>query len=213
MLFRSLTARDIFRAAYDNRYTWDGNFSGYTADLELKLGEAIYTGKIRVNPDLSVEVTGIDDEQIQENAYNQMRDIITHRKRTSFEQAHGKNRFNLGAEDSTGSVAILVEGDAMGSNYKVRGREIAQVSRVMGPIAFTINTEETRQTEEGYLPCKYSAIFRDPKTGELKGKRDFQEAYEKVGGYYLPIYQAIAERGSEGETVTIEFKFSNIELL
>ena len=210
---QTLTARDIFRAAYDNRYTWDGNFPGYTADLELRLGEAVYTGKIRVNPDLSVEVTGIDDEQIRESAYNQMRDIITHRKRTAFEQAHGKNRFNLGAEDATGAVAILVEGDAMGSNYKVRGREIAQVSRVMGPIAFTIDTEETWQTEEGYLPSKYSAIFRQSKTGELQGKRDFQETYEKVGGYYLPIYQAIAESHSEGETETVEFKFSNIELL
>jgi hypothetical protein len=210
---QTLTARDIFRAAYDNRYTWDGNFPGYTADLELKQGEAIYTGKIRVNPDLSVEVTGIDDEQIREGAYNQMRDIITHRKRTAFEQAHGKNRFDLGGEDATGAVAILVEGDAMGSNYKVRGREITQVSRVMGPIAFTINTEETWQTEEGYLPRKYSAIFRQSKTGELQGKRDFEENYEKVGGYYLPIYQAIADHSSDGETVTAEFKFSNIEVL
>ena len=130
-----------------------------------------------------------------------------------FEQAHGKNRFDLGTEDATGAVAILVEGDAMGSNYKVRGREIAEVSRVMGPIAFTINTEETWQTEEGYLPRKYTAIFRQAQTGELQGQRDFEETYEKIGGYYLPLYRAIADRSSEGETVTAEFKFSNLELL
>jgi hypothetical protein len=209
----TLTAQDIFRAAYENRYTWDDNFPGYTAELELKQEDAVYNGKILVNPDLSVEVTGIEDEQIRENAYNQMRDIITHRKRNSFEQAHGKNVFNLGEADPTGAVAILVKGDAMGSNYKVRGREISQVSRVMGPIAFTINTEETWQTEEGYLPLKYSAIFRNPQTDELKGKRDFNETYEKVGGYYLPTSQAIAEIGAGGEKATVEFKFSNIQLL
>ncbi len=29
-------ARDRFKAAYENRYTWDENFPGYTTELELK---------------------------------------------------------------------------------------------------------------------------------------------------------------------------------
>ncbi|MBE9070594.1 DUF3386 family protein, partial [Leptolyngbya cf. ectocarpi LEGE 11479] len=28
-----LSARDIMRAAYENRYTWDSNFPGYTTDV------------------------------------------------------------------------------------------------------------------------------------------------------------------------------------
>ncbi|MGB5592975.1 MAG: DUF3386 family protein [Crocosphaera sp.] len=28
--------RDLFRAAYENRYTWDQNFPGYTADVTFK---------------------------------------------------------------------------------------------------------------------------------------------------------------------------------
>ena len=210
---QTLTARDVFRAAYNNRYTWDDAFPGYTAKLELKQGEQSYTAQIRVNRDLSVGVTGIEDEQLQEGVYNQLRDIITHRKRNAFEQAHGKNRFSLGEEDATGAVAIQVEGDAMGSHYRVRGQIISQVNRVMGPIAFTINTEETLQTEEGYIPTKYHAIFRNPKTNELKAKRNFDETYEKVGNYYLPAYQAIAEVGSEGNQETAEFIFSDFELL
>jgi len=27
-------ARDLFRAAYENRYTWDSDFPGYVADVE-----------------------------------------------------------------------------------------------------------------------------------------------------------------------------------
>ena len=210
---QTLTARDVFRAAYDNRYTWDDAFPGYKAKLELKQDNSSYIGQICVKSDLSVEVTGIEDEQIQEGVYNQLRDIITHRKRNAFEQAHGKNHFSLGEEDATGAVAIQVEGDAMGSNYRVRGQIISQVNRVMGPIAFTINTEETLQTEEGYIPTKYHAIFRNPKTNELKGKRNFDETYEKVGNYYLPAYQAIAEVGSEGNNEMAEFIFSDFELL
>lgn len=207
------TAADIFRAAYENRYTWDENFPGYTATLTLTHDGQEHTAQIRVDSDLNVEVTGIEDEKMQEGVYNQMRDIITHRKRNSFAQAHGKNSFTLGKKDATGAVEILVEGDAMGSNYKVRGDVISQVNRVMGPIAFTINTEETWQTESGYLPLKYHAIFRHPQTHELMGKREFSESYEKFGNYYLPTSQEIISlEGEAGKEVT-KFEFSDIQLL
>ncbi|RUT09287.1 hypothetical protein DSM107010_45830 [Chroococcidiopsis cubana SAG 39.79] len=130
------SARDLFKTAYENRYTWDENFPGYSADVQLTQGNEVYTGRIRINRDLSVEVTGIEDEKVQESVYTQLRDIVTHRKRSQFEQSHGKNEFSLGKLDDSGAVEILVKGDAMGSNYKVRGTEICQVSRVMGRMAF-----------------------------------------------------------------------------
>jgi hypothetical protein len=205
-------ARELFKAAYENRYTWDQNFPGYSADVEIKQGDEVYTGKVRINSDLKVEVTGIEDEKVQESVYNQMRDIVTHRKRSSFEQAHGKNEFNLGEADSTGAVEILVKGDAMGSNYKVRGTEICQVSRVMGPMAFTINTNESLDTGEGYVSTGYNAIFRNSKTGDLMGKREFEETYEKVGNYYVMTRQVVDAIEGEGR-ITTEFNFSNIKLL
>ncbi|NJL82602.1 MAG: DUF3386 domain-containing protein [Chloroflexaceae bacterium] len=205
-------ARDLFRAAYENRYTWDSNFPGYTADLELKQGEETYSAQVRVNSDFSVEVTEIDDEKVKESIYNQMRDIVTHRKRSSFEQAHGKNQFHLGDTDPTGAVAINVEGDAMGSNYRVRDREITQVSRVMGPMAFTINTEESLQTGAGYISVKYSAIFRDAKTDDLRGKRQFEESYVEVGGYYLPAQQIVHSLDKGGNQIATEFNFTNLAL-
>jgi hypothetical protein len=206
------SARELFKAAYENRYTWDQNFPGYSADVEIKQGDEVYTGKVRINSDLKVEVTGIEDEKVQESVYNQMRDIVTHRKRSSFEQAHGKNEFNLGEADSTGAVEILVKGDAMGSNYKVRGTEISQVSRVMGPMAFTINTNESLDTGEGYVSTGYNAIFRNSKTGDLMGKREFEETYEKVGNYYVMTRQVVDAIEGEGR-ITTEFNFSNIKLL
>lgn len=205
-------ARDLFRTAYENRYTWDEHFPGYTADLELKQGEEVYHAQIEVNSDLTIAVTGIEDEKVQESVYNQMRDIVTHRKRSSFDKAHGKNEFNFGNEDNTGAVEILVTGDAMGSNYKVRGQEICQVSRVMGPIAFTINTNETLDTGKGYIATGYNAVFRNSKTHDLQGKREFKEAYAQFGDYYLPTCQIIEEITPEQGTITTEFRFSNIAL-
>lgn len=206
-------ARDRFRAAYENRYTWDENFPGYTTKLELKQGDEVYIANIKVNSDLSVEVTGIEDEKVAESVYNHMRDVITHRKRNSFENAHGKSTFNLGEEDPTGAVEILVKGDSMGSNYKIRGTEICQVSRVMGPMAFVINTNESLDTGEGYISTGYNAIFRDSKTNDLKGKREFKESYEKFGNYYLPAHQVIEAIDRDENKITTEFIFSETKLL
>jgi Protein of unknown function (DUF3386) len=207
------TARDRFRAAYEQRYTWDSNFPGYKTKLELKQGDETYTAEIKVNSDLSVEVSGIEDEKVAESVYNHMRDVITHRKRNTFEKAHGKNNFTLGEEDSTGAVEILVKGDSMGSNYKIRGTEICQVSRVMGPMAFVINTNESLDTGEGYIATGYNAIFRDSKTNDLKAKREFDESYEKLGKYYVPKHQTIESVDPDAEKITTEFIFSESQLL
>ena len=212
MMIENATAREVFQAAYENRYTWDDSFPGYKADLEIKQGDEVYTGQVRINGDHSVEVSGFDDEKVKESVYNQMRDIVTHRKRSSFEKAHGKNKFSFGENDSTGAVEIFVKGDAMGSNYKVRGREICHVSRVMGPMAFTINTNDSVDTGEGYISSGYNAIFRNAKTGDLMAKREFEDSFEKVDDYYIMTRQVVYAIEEKGRTAT-EFNFSNIKLL
>lgn len=205
-------AREMFRTAYESRYTWDENFPGYRADVELKQGEEVYQGKIQINPDMTVEVSGIEDETVKESVYTQLRDIVTHRRRGDFEKAHGKNEFNLGQQDDSGAVEILVKGDAMGSNYKIRGQEICQVSRVMGRMAFVIDTHESLDTGNGYAASRYTAVFRNPQTQELIRTLEFEDRFEKVGDYYLMTQQVI--HAHEGETVTTtEFNFSNVQLL
>ena len=205
-------ARELFKAAYENRYTWDANFPGYSADVELKQGDEVYTGKIRINPDLSVEVTGIEDEEVKQSIYTQLRDVVTHRKRSSFEQSHGKNQFNLGEQDSTGAMEILVKGDAMGSNYKIRGTEICQVSRVMGRMAFVIDTHESLDTGEGYVSKRYDAVFRNAQTNEITRELEFEDTYEKIGDYYVMTRQVVRSR-ENGQTIATEFNFANVKLL
>lgn len=207
-----LSARDAFQAAYENRYTWDENFPGFTADVTLIQGHETHTGKVCVKADFTVEVTEIDDEQVQESVYTQLRDVITHRKRSSFEKSHSKHEFSFGEIGTDGTREILVKGDAMGSNYKVRGKEICQVSRVMGRMAFTINTKSSLDTGSGYLSAAYSAVFRNPETQELLNKIDFQDTYEKVGNYYIMAKQVV-DSLEKGQPVNTEFHFSNIQLL
>lgn len=206
------TARDLFKAAYENRYTWDEKFPGYSADVQVKQGDEFYNGQIRINRDLSVDVDGIEDETVKESVYTQLRDIVTHRKRSQFEQSHGKNEFSLGQSDETGATEILVKGDAMGSNYKIRGQEICQVSRVMGRMAFVIDTQESVDTGKGYVSSRYDVVFRNPQTDEVTRVLKFRDTFEPVGDYYIMTKQAVESYENGTRTVT-EFSFSNVKLL
>jgi len=206
------SARQLFRAAYENRYTWDENFPGYSADVQLRQGDEVYTGKVAINRDLSVNVSGIEDEQVSESIYTQLRDVVTHRKRSNFDNSHGKSEFSLGQTDETGAMEILVKGDAMGSNYKIRGTEICQVSRVMGRMAFVIDTHESIDTGAGYIATRYDAVFRNPQTNEVTQVLKFEEAYEQVGGYYV-MTQQVVHSYKGGERTTTQFNFSNVKLL
>lgn len=205
-------ARDLFKAAYENRYTWDEKFPGYSADITLKQGDEVYQGKIVIKGDYTVEVTGIEDETVQESVYTQLRDIVTHRKRNSFESSHGKNTFTAGATDDSGAMEILVSGDAMGSNYKIRGQEICQVSRVMGRMAFTIDTHESLDTGSGYAASRYDAVFRNPQSGDIFKELSFEDSFEKVGDYYVMTRQVVHSQ-ENGQVITTEFNYSNIKLL
>lgn len=205
-------AGELFRAAYENRYTWDNSFPGYSAEVELKQGDEIYTGQVKIDGNLKVEVTGIADEEVQESVYTQLRDVITHRKRNSFEQAHGKNTFTFGETDDNGAVEILVSGDAMGSNYKIRDREICQVKRVMGRMAFTIDTYASQDTGTGYVSKRYDAVFRNAQSGELMKELQFDDYYEKIGDYYIMTRQVVDSR-ENGEVIRTEFNFSQVKLL
>ncbi|MDX2254867.1 MAG: DUF3386 domain-containing protein [Pseudanabaenaceae cyanobacterium bins.39] len=224
------TARDLFQAAYENRYTWDSQFPGMTADVSVAIDGLVRTGKACIKADLSVEVT-MDEPQLverttrtpsgeektisvdegQEWLYNQLRDVVTHRKRKTFDEAHGKSSFSLGETDESGAVEILVTGDSMGSNYKVRGNEISMVSRVMGRIGFIINHLDHLDTGEGYISSAYTAVFRNPMNDQIVRQAKFEDTYEKFGNYYVMTKQVVQSH-EMGQTKNYEIVFSNIAL-
>lgn len=206
-------ARELFRAAYENRYTWDKNFPGYAMDITFKRGERVFTGRARVNPDLKAEVFDVEDEEAKKEIQNQLWEIAIHRIRRTFEETHANNTFSLGETDETGAVEILVGGKAQGDRYKIRNNEVCLVHRQIHGVVVTINTFSSHDTGSGYLSHRYDSIYSDPKTGELKGGRsEFEDNYEKIGNYYI-LSKRIVQSEEDSKIVTNEFGFSNITLL
>ncbi|MEO1211693.1 MAG: DUF3386 domain-containing protein [Cyanobacteria bacterium J06638_20] len=205
-------AREIMRAAYENRYTWDRGFPGYTADVTFDWNGKVYTGQVKVNSNLSSDISGIDDEDAKKQLAGQLQEIAIHRIRRSFDDTHSKNSFELAETDDTGAVKLLVGGKSTGDYYKIRDNEVVLVHRHIHGIVVTINTFSSHQTEAGYLSHTYDSVYHDPQTGEQKGgKSVFEDNYEKVGDYYFLNQRTIKTEGDQPDTKS--FSFSNIALV
>jgi Protein of unknown function (DUF3386) len=208
-----LSARDLFRAAYENRYTWDAQFPGYTADVTYTQDGQVFTGQARVSGDMKAEVLNVSDEEAQKAIHGQLWEISIHRVRRSFEDTHSKNTFTYGETDSTGAVELIMGGKSEGDRYKVRDNEVCLVHRNIHGVVVTINTFSSHNTGEGYLSRSYDSVYHDPTTGEQKGGKSlFEDTYEKVGSYWILSRRTI-ETETEDGTVTQDFAFSNIQLL
>jgi hypothetical protein len=207
------SARALFRAAYENRYTWDKNFPGFAADVQLHQGDRTFTGTIRITPDLKAEVSGIADEDAKKAIHDQAWEIAVHRVRREFEDTHGANQFEYGETDETGAVEILVGGKSSGDRYKVKDNVVTLVHRHIHGVVVTINTFSVHNTDEGVLAHRYDSVYHDPKTGEQKGSRaEFEDNYEKVSHYYILTRRAIRSE-QDGQPAATEFAFSNVKLL
>ncbi|MEH2066167.1 MAG: DUF3386 domain-containing protein [Nostoc sp.] len=213
MTVTQLSAQELFRAAYENRYTWDKNFPGYTANITFKHDDKVFTGNVIINANLKAEVLDVDDESAQKAIHGQAWEIAIHRIRRSFEDTHSANTFSYGKTDGTGAVELLMGGKAEGDKYKVRNNEVCHVHRLIHGTFVTIDTFTSHDTGEGYLSHSYDSVYHDPKTGEQKGGRsEFIDEYEKVGDYFILNRREIRTE-TAGQISTQEFIFSDIKLL
>ncbi|MBE9056327.1 DUF3386 domain-containing protein [Sphaerospermopsis sp. LEGE 08334] len=213
MTVTQISAQELFRAAYQNRYTWDENFPGYTADITYKYDGQEFTGKIRIEANLKWEVTEVENEAAKKAIDSQTWEIAVHRVRRTFEQTHGENTFSYGEADETGAVEIILGGKSTGDKYKVRNDVVTLVHRHIHGVVVTINTFSIQETGAGYLANSYDSVYHDPKTGVQKGGRsEFTDEYEKVGNYYVLSRREIRTE-TEGNISIQEFIFGNLELL
>lgn len=213
MVGTQIAARDLFRAAYENRYTWDQNFPGYTADVTFTHNGQTYSGKAQVSSDLKPEVTGIEDEAAKKAIHGQLFEVSIHRVRRPFEATHGQNTFSYGETLADGSVEILLGGKSEGDKYQVRDNEVSMVHRHIHGVVVTIHTFSSHDTGAGYLSHRYDSVYHDPATGEQKGGLStFEDSYEQVGGYQILSRRAIETTTDNGPDHQ-EFVFSNIVLM
>ena len=79
--------REQFRRAYDNRYTWDPDFSGYRGRCIWQQGDQQVEGRFEIGANLKAKVEGIEDEEILKAINSQLWEVAIHRVRTPSQRA------------------------------------------------------------------------------------------------------------------------------
>ncbi len=210
------TAGILFQTAYESRYTWDENFPGYSADVQLLQEGEMYTGKIQIDRNLNIEITGVADKQIEAGIDIQLQEIITRCQRGNFQSFYGQYEFSLGETAQTDAVTVFVKSENTDSHYQICNQKIYQEIRLMSRMALEINSQEFLDTDSGYIPSAYDVVFRNSQTGDVNSILKFTDTYQKFGNYYILTKQVVAEY-EDGKTATpqsiTEFVYSHIKLL
>ncbi|MFN5119078.1 MAG: DUF3386 domain-containing protein [Cyanobacteriota bacterium] len=170
-----------FRAAYENRYTWEPGFGGYRGRCVWEQGERVVEGSFVVGADLKASVDGIDDEEVRKAVASQLWEVAIHRVRRPFEQTHGENTFTAGDTDAVGTE-VIVGGKNSGDLYRIQNNVVTMVHRHIHGTVVTIFTESTTDTGSGYLSHTYSSQYADPASGEARGGRSlFTDTFVPLG--------------------------------
>ena len=203
--------RDAFRAAYENRYTWEPGFSGYQGRCIWTQGDRRVEGTFTVGADLKASVAGIDDAEVEKAIASQLWEVAIHRVRRSFDQVHGENTFTAGETTDEG-LEVVIGGKGEGDRYRIKNDVVTMVHRHIHGTVVTIHTGSTTDTGAGYLSKTYSSQYSDPDSGEAKGgASSFEDQFSPLGegGPWVLSSRRVstdASAGSEASEQTFLFE-------
>ena len=213
---KTLNCTQLFKAAYENRYTWESDFSGYEGSCSWTDGKREIKGTFTLGRDLKATVQEIDDEQINKAISSQLWEVAIHRVRRSFEQTHGKNTFTFGDTNEIGSE-IIVGGKNEGDKYRVKDDVVTMVYRHIHGNLIVILTKDVTHTGNGYLSKSYSSQYLDPISKKnLKGKSFYKDDFVPLfkEGPWVLASRSIYQESLEGEILNKQiFSFSELKHL
>ena len=173
--------KGIFRAAYENRYTWPSGFEGYKGKCIFDNGKEKAEGDFSIGKNLKPEINNILKEDIAAAVGSQLFEVVIHRVRRNFDEIHFKNQFNFINETKDG-IEMLVMGKNEGDKYRVHNQSINMVYRKMHGIVIEIFVEDFLNTGNGLLSEKYTSQQLDQNTFEPKSPKFYYlDKFEDIG--------------------------------
>ena len=206
----------LFKTAYENRYTWESNFLGYEGNCSWTDGQREIKGTFSLGQDLKATVKQVDDAQINKAISSQLWEVAIHRVKRSFEQTHGKNTFTFGDTNEIGSE-IIVGGKNEGDKYRIKNDVVTMVYRHIHGNLIVILNKDVTHTENGYLSKSYSSQYLDPiSKKDLKGKSLYKDDFIPLykGGPWVLASRSIHQESLEGSILNKQiFSFSELKSL
>ena len=212
---REINCKEIFRKAYENRYTWNNEFNGYKGKCFLYVNEYIHEGEFSLGKDFRPNIQKIEDEKIVKSIASQLFEVCIHRVKREFNSLHSENNFNL-LKNSDSGIEMSVSGKNQGDKYRVKNDCINMVYRKIHGTIIEIFVEEFLHTGIGSLSKKYSSQSIDPDTLKTKSQKlEYEDEFTNIGeeDHWILNSRTIKYLNQNQEEETQKFVFEDLCLL
>jgi hypothetical protein len=215
MYLTEINCKELFKNAYERRYTWDSKFSGYKGKCIFSVNSDTYKGNFVLGKDFKPEIHNIDDQKIVKSISSQLFEVSIHRVKREFKEIHSKNNFNL-IKDSESGIEMMVSGKSEGDKYRVKNNCINMVYRKIHGIIIEIFVQEFFDTGNGFLSKKYTSQQIDPNTLKANSlKLEYEDRFINIGSQDIWILnsRSIKYLNKNQEEDIQEFIFEDLSLL
>jgi hypothetical protein len=212
---REINCKEIFRKAYENRYTWKNEFCGYKGKCIFFVNDKIHKGEFLLGKDFKPNIQKIEDEKIVKSIASQLFEVCIHRVKREFKSVHSENSFNL-LQNSENGVEMSVSGKNQGDKYRVKNNCINMVYRKIHGTIIEIFVEEFLHTGIGSLSKKYSSQSIDPDTLNAKSQKlEYEDEFINIDeeDYWILKSRTIKYLNQNKEEETQKFVFDDLSLL
>ena len=210
-----INCKEIFRNAYENRYTWKNEFNGYKGKCIFFINNNIHEGEFLLGKDFKPNIQKIEDEKIVKSIASQLFEVCIHRVKREFNSVHSENNFNL-IQNSESGIEMSVSGKNQGDKYRVKNNSINMVYRKIHGSIIEIFVEEFLDTGIGSLSKKYSSQQIDPDTLETNSQKfEYEDEFLYMGkdDYWILNSRTIKYLNQNQEKETQKFVFEDLSLL
>jgi len=212
---REINCKEIFRNAYENRYTWKNEFNGYKGKCIFFVNNNNHEGEFFLGKDFKPNIQKIEDEKIVRSIASQLFEVCIHRVKREFNSVHSENNFNL-LKNSDKGIEMSVSGKNQGDKYRVKNDCINMVYRKIHGTIIEIFVEEFLHTGIGALSKKYSSQSIDPNTlAAVSQKLEYEDEFTNIGtaDYWILNSRTIKYLNQNQEEETQKFVFEDLSLL
>ena len=214
-ILKDINCKEIFRKAYENRYTWKNDFNGYQGKCIFLTNNKIHKGNFILGKDFKPNIHKIEDEKIVKSIASQLFEVCIHRVKREFESVHSENYFNL-IKNSEIGIEMSVSGKNQGDKYRVKDDYINMVYRKIHGTIIEIYVEEFLDTGTGSLSKKYSSQHIDPNTLKANSQKlEYLDEFVNIGkkDCWILNSRTIKYLNQTQEEETQKFVFEDLCLL
>ena len=212
---KDINCKEIFKKAYENRYTWNNDFHGYQGKCIFLTKNNVHKGDFLLGKDFKPNIQNIEDEKVVKSIASQLFEVCIHRVKREFGSIHSENNFNL-LKNSESGIEMSVSGKNQGDNYRVKNNCINMVYRKIHGTIIEIFVEEFLDTGTGSLSKKYSSQQINPDTLETNSQKlEYEDEFLNMvkDDYWILNSRTIKYINQDKEEETQKFVFERLCLL